>query len=75
MMVSVQIRVEVTDMKNPERRDSAVVQLRVRRDRYSPEFQGVMEADLDVNHPVNTSSFLSIQATDRDKVVSDVCNM
>ena len=64
------MNVEVTDKKNPERKDTAIVQLRVKRDQYTPEFQGGLQANIDVNHPVNETAILTVQATDRDKTVS-----
>ena len=59
----------MSDRKNPVRTDTAVVQVKVRRDQYAVEFPAFMEADIDVKQPVNESSILTVQATDRDKGV------
>ena len=60
----------MTDKKNPERKDNAIVQLRVKRDQYAPEYQGSMQANINVNHAINESAVLTVQVSDRDKVVS-----
>ena len=67
-----QIHVEVSDQKNPEKTATATVQVKVKRDLYTPEFVSATDVDIDVNHAVNESSVITVQATDRDRVVSGI---
>lgn len=60
---------EASDQGNPERTSEVVVNVNVKRDSYTPQFQGDYEPQIDVNHPVNSTPVVKVRASDRDQVV------
>jgi len=65
-----QVKIQGSDQGNPEHTSECIVQVKVHRDQYLPQFEGDFQKTIDVNHPVNTTPVVVVKAVDRDRVVN-----